>query len=144
MPAADLLGGGWAKTGRWGRLRNLDGPIGKVGWKKGAVEIWELACAGDCDSALLRCLLQPICIVARTGNGQVIWWEFPVTPLTHQMLALGFVEGPRSLCVLGKVFDPAKKLGEQHKAESINGAGQRVDVRINHCRVEIETPPRCG
>jgi hypothetical protein len=127
------------KTGRWIAYAIWAGPIEKVGWKKGAVEIWELACAGDCDLALLRCLLQPTCAAARAGSGQVDWWAVPGHTLTRQMHALGFFERPRSLCILGKVFDPAKKLGERLRTECTNSAGQRVDIHMNDYRVEIES-----
>jgi hypothetical protein len=128
-----------AKTRRWIVYAIWAGPVEKVGWKKGAVEIWELACAGDCDLALLRDLLQPICAAARTGNGQVDWWAVPGHTLTQQLIALGFVERPRSLCVLGKVFDPAKKLGEQLRIECAGSAGQRIDIHMNDCHAEIES-----
>ena len=48
-----------AKTGRWIAYAIWAGPIEKVGWKKGMVELWELACIGDCNPDLLRDLLQP-------------------------------------------------------------------------------------
>jgi GNAT superfamily N-acetyltransferase len=127
------------KTGQWFAYAIWAGPIEKVGWKKDAVELWELARTRDCDPALLRDLLQPACAAARNGNGQLDWWAVPDHGLTQQMIAMGFVERPRSLCVLGKVLDPAKKLGEQLQVECTGNAGQRVDIHMNDCHVEIES-----
>src|ERR1017187_32647 len=126
------------KTGRWIAYAIWAGPIEKVGWKKGMVELWEVACARDYDLVSLRHLLQPACVAARKGIGQLDWWAVPDHALTQQMIALGFAEKPRSLCVLGKVFDPAKKLGEQLRVECTSNAGQRVDIHMNNCHVEIE------
>jgi hypothetical protein len=128
-----------AKTGQWIAYAIWAGPIEKVGWKKGMVELWELACVRDRNPDLLRDLLQPACSAAHKGNGQVDWWAVPDHALTQQLIALGFVERPRSLCVWGKVFDTAKRLGEQLRTECTGGAGQRVDIHMNDCHVEIES-----
>ena len=131
---------GWRmqRRGNGSPTRFGPGPIEKVAWKKGLVELWEVACAKDCDLASLRRLLQPACAAARQGNGELDWWAVPGHALTQQMLALGFVERPRSLCVLGKVFDSAKMLGGQLRIESTSSERRRVDIHMNDCRVEIE------
>jgi GNAT superfamily N-acetyltransferase len=135
-----------AATGRWVAYAIWAGPIEKVDWKKGVVEIWELACAEDCDLESLRRVLQPACMAARNGSGRVDWWAVPDHPLTQKMLALGFEERPRDLCVLGKVFDPARRLNDQFRTgklgarsvECAESAGRRVDIDIDGCGVEIE------
>jgi hypothetical protein len=129
-------------SGRWTAYAIWAGPIKKIDWKRDAVEIWELACRGDCDTESLCQLLRPPCEAARKGGGYIDWWAAPGR-LTEQMLALDFVETPRSLCVLGKVFDPASKLAEQLKARGFpancrNGAGGRVEIRARDCIVEVE------
>lgn len=132
----DNLGGQWTAYAIWA------GPIKKIDWKRDAVEIWELACRHNCDTGSLDRLLQPAREAADTGGGYIDWWAVP-GPLTSQMLALDFVEMPRSLCVLGKVFDPAGKLAEQLEARDFpancrNAAGGRVEIRAGDCLVEIE------
>ena len=97
-----------------------------------------MACDKDCDLASLRHLLQPARAAARQGNGKLDWWAVPGHALTQQILALGFVERPRSLCVLGKMFDSAKMLGGQLRVESTSSERQRVDIHMDDCRVEIE------
>ncbi len=126
------------KTGQWIAYAIWAGPIEKVAWKKGLVELWEVACTKDCDLASLRHLLQPACAAARQGNGELDWWAVPGHALTQQMLALGFIEKPRSLCVLGKVFDSAKMLGDQLRIESTSSERRRVDIHMDDCHVEIE------
>jgi hypothetical protein len=85
-------------------------------------------------------------MAARNGSGRVDWWAVPDHPLTQKMLALGFEERPRDLCVLGKVFDPARRLNDQFRTgklgarsvECAESAGRRVDIDIDGCGVEIE------
>lgn len=135
-----------ATTGRCIAYAIWAGPIQKVDWKKGVVEIWELSCANDFPVEFLSRLLQPVIAAACGGNGHVDWWAVNGHSLTEKMLALGFAERPRSLCVLGKVFDPSQKLKDllQTKAEPwraaecICSAGRRVDMRVEGCDVEIE------
>jgi GNAT superfamily N-acetyltransferase len=132
----DKVGGRWTAYAIWA------GPIKKIGWKRDAVEIWELACRDDCDSKSLDQLLRPPCEAARKGGGYIDWWAVPGR-LTERMLALDFTELPRSLCVLGKVFDPARNLAEQLEARGFsancrNGAGGRVEIRAGDCIVEVE------
>ncbi len=79
------------------------GPITGVTWKHGVTEIWELACRADSDIESIRDLLQPALAAA---HGPVDWWAVDGHWLTSLVAALGFVERPRSLCVLGKLFDP--------------------------------------
>jgi len=127
---------------RWTAYAVWAGPIKKINWKRDAVEIWELACRDDCDTDSLDQLLQPAYEAACKGGGYIDWWAV-TGRLTGQMLALGFTELPRSLCVLGKVFDPARKLAEQldargFPANCLNGAGGRVEIRARNCIVEVE------
>lgn len=133
-------------TGRWIAYAIWAGPIQKVDWKKGIVEIWELSCADDFPVEFLRRLLQPVRAAAGGGNGHVDWWAVDGHSLTDKMLALGFVERPRSLCALGKMFDPSQKLKELLRAkaepwrstEGIRSAGGRVDLHVDDGDVEIE------
>jgi hypothetical protein len=81
------------------------GPITGVTWKRGVTEIWELACRANSDIESIRELLQPALAAA---GGPVDWWAVAGHRLTPMMAALGFVERPRSLCVLGKIFDPGR------------------------------------
>jgi GNAT superfamily N-acetyltransferase len=132
----DELSGSWTAYAIWA------GPIEKIDWKRGAVEIWELACRDNCTTEALNQLLRPACEAARRGDGYIDWWAAPGR-LTERMLALGFTELPRSLCVLGKVFDPARKLAEQLQARGSpascrNGAGGRVEISVGDCTVEVE------
>jgi hypothetical protein len=132
----DELRGQWTAYAIWA------GPITKIDWKRDAVEIWELACHDDCDTGSLDQLLRPACEAARQGGGYIDWWTVPGR-LTEQMQVLDFVQLPRSLCILGKVFDPARKLAEQldgrgFPAKCLNGAGERVEIRTVDCVVEVE------
>ena len=129
-------------SGRWTAYAVWAGPIKKINWKRDAVEIWELARRDDCDTESLGQLLQPAYEAACKGGGYIDWWAVP-GQLTKQMLALDFTELPRSLCVLGKVFDPARKLAAQLEARSfsancLNGAGGRVEIRAGDGIVEVE------
>jgi hypothetical protein len=129
-------------SGRWSAYAVWAGPITKIDWKRNAVEIWELACRDDCDLESLDQLLRPACKAAREGSGYIDWWAVPGR-LTERMLALDFVELPRNLCVLGKVFDPARKLAEQLEARGFpancrNGTGGRVEICGGDCIVEVE------
>ena len=114
------------------------GPIEKVGWKRGAVEIWELACREDCDLESLTKLLKPACAAARHGKSRVDWWAVTGHALTEKMLALGFVEQSRGLSVLGKIFEPAKALENRLRVACTRAAGGRVDVQLNDSIIEIE------
>lgn len=132
----DRLSGHWKAYAIWA------GPITKINWKRDAVEIWELACRDDCDTKSLGQLLRPSCEAACTGGGYVDWWAVP-GQLVERMLPLGFVEQPRSLCVLGKVFDPASRLAGQLESRGFrgscrNGAGGRVEICAQDCVVEVE------
>jgi GNAT superfamily N-acetyltransferase len=129
-------------SGSWTAYAIWAGPIEKIDWKRGAVEIWELACRDNCSTKSLDQLLRPACQAARKGSGYVDWWAVPGR-LTERMLALDFTELPRSLCVLGKVFDPAMNLAEQLEARGFpancrNGAGGRAEMSAGGCIVEIE------
>jgi hypothetical protein len=129
-------------SGRWTAYAIWAGPIKKIDWKLDAVEIWELACRDDCDTESLAQLLQPACEAARQGGGYIDWWAVPGR-LTEQMLALDVTELPRSLCVLGKVFDLARNLAEQLEARGVpancrNGAGGRVEICAGDYIVEVE------
>ena len=118
------------QSGR-GRLKRSGGRRGW--WKFGNWLVTEIAISLCC---VISC--NPPALPPAQGNGQIDWWAVPGHTLTQQMLALGFVERPRSLCVLGKVFDPAKKLGEQLRVESAGSERQRVDIHMDDCHVEIE------
>ncbi len=133
-------------TGRWKAYALWAGPIDKVDWKKRVVEIWELACDESCDLESIRSVLQPACAAALKGSGKIDWWLIPGHPLTDRMLTLGFIENPRSLSVLGKVFDPARKLDEQLRARQCPGrvircasaVGGGVEVRLDECELTVE------
>jgi hypothetical protein len=129
-------------TGQWTAYAIWAGPIKNIGWKRDAVEIWELACRDGCDTKSLGRLLRPACEAARGGGGYVDWWAVPGR-LTERMLALDYTELPRSLCILGKVFDPVRNLAEQLDACGLpakcgDGAGGRVEINIGDCVIEIE------
>lgn len=133
-------------SGRWTAYAIWAGPIRKVGWKKDVVEIWELACLDDCDLESLRRLLEPARAAAIEGNRQIDWWAVPEHQLVKQMLALGFEERPRSLCVLGRILDPARLFGHRLQAwgpskapiECTSPANRRLELRLDGCDVEIE------
>ena len=132
--------------GKWVAYAIWTGPIRKMGWKKDMVEIWELACADGCDLDSLRRLLEPVRAAACEGNRQIDWWAVPGHPLAEHMLALGFEERPRSLCVLGKIFDPARLWSHRlqvrkpstSSTESITHANRRLELHLDGCNVEIE------
>jgi hypothetical protein len=129
-------------SGQWIAYAIWAGPITKIGWKRNAVEIWELACRDRCEVESLDQLLRPVREAACKGGRYIDWWAVP-GGLAEQMLALDFAELPRSLCVLGKVFDPAKKLTEQLEARGLpaicrNGASGRVEIRVGDCIGELE------
>jgi hypothetical protein len=131
------------ETGEWEWYAIWAGPIEKVDWKKGAVEIWELGCSTHCDAESLRRLLQPACAAARRGGGYVDWWAVPNHPLTEQMVAAGFAEMPRSLCLLGRLFDPARRMADQLRTQGVtvelsDSTDRRVDIRMDDTHVEIE------
>jgi len=135
-----------AMTGRWIAYAIWAGPIRNVGWKKDVVEIWEMACADNCDVECLRHLLQPVCAAACDGNGHIDWWSVPGHALSERMLSLGFEEMPRSLCVLGRILDPARMLQTRLRSgnlstgsvECTTQANSRVEIRLGDCRLEIE------
>jgi GNAT superfamily N-acetyltransferase len=119
------------------------GPMNKPAWKKGAVEIWELACAADCDDASLGALLEPALRLA-SPTTSVDWWSPTGHILAGRLQTLGFAPRPNSLCVLGTVFDPATRLIEQLRAASSEFSpgrpttGQHVNVEFGNTRVEIQ------
>ncbi len=135
-------------NGHWKAYAIWAGPMDRIEWKKGAVEIWEIACAEDSDPESLRALLQPAVVAGRAGraDGSPHWWAVPGHRITRQMMALGAEESPRALCVLGRIFDPAARLAERLRATipSARGvdcaiaAGGRVELRLNDVAVQIE------
>jgi GNAT superfamily N-acetyltransferase len=133
-------------TGHWIAYAIWAGPIRNVGWKKDLVEIWELACADNCDVESLRRVLQPACAAASDGKGHIDWWAVPGHALTERMLTLGFTEMSRSLCVLGRILDPPRmvqtRLQSRNRSvdsmECRSGANSRVEIRLDDCHVEIE------
>ena len=133
-------------SGRWIAYAIWAGPIRNVGWKRDLVEIWELACVDNCDVESLRRVLQPACTAACEGNGHIDWWAVPGHALSEKMLTLGFMEMPRSLCVLGRILDPARMVRTQLQSRNISvgsiecatGANSRVEIRLDDCHVEIE------
>jgi len=87
------------------------GPMTKVGWKKNAVELWEIAGCPDVSTHELAALLAPAASAALAGGGRLTGWYGPAQWLRERLKPLGVQDLPPNLVVLGKWFEGKRPEG---------------------------------
>ena len=116
-----------------------NGPMKKVGWKKDAVEIWEIACRKKCSARDLSALLSAAGNAAAKSGVKLICWSSPEHFLLGKLKAAGFEEQPRHLAVLGKWLNPGGML--QAKLDRADTSKKwNATIKGISGKFEIETP----